>query len=220
MSESTLPVGVKVLGISLIVAGVLIVSSFGAMVLTSRPEPERLEPLPFFEDVTIPDFEGESQSGKPVDASMLDGQVTIVDFFFTHCPLVCPLMSTKMMEQADALKGTDVQLLSVSVDPDNDTPEVMAEFASRYNANEDQWTFARAPIDQVLEIGEAMGFTLQRDASLQVPVSPTETMDNIIHPVSILLIGPDRKVYGRYHYKSPEDLAQLTIDARRLLGQR
>lgn len=214
------PMGVKVLGASLIVAGVLIVSSFGALVLSSRPAPEQMQPLPFFDDAVFPDFEGVSQSNRPVDASMLDGQVTIVDFFFTHCPLVCPMMTSRMMEQAQKLSDTDVQFLSISVDPEHDTPEVMSEFAERYDADEDQWTFAQTPIENVLHIGDVVGFTVHRDEATQVPISPDETMANIIHPVSILLIGPDRKVYGRYHYKSPEDLDELTRDAKRLLEQR
>lgn len=221
MSDQTLPLGVKVLGATVIVAGVLIVCSFGALMLSSRsPAQELMTPLPYFEGVTVPDFEGVTQSNAPIDATMLDGQVTVVDFFFTHCPLVCPLMSTRMMEQAEKLAGTDVQFLSVSVDPENDTPEVMAEFSSRYDADESQWKFVQAPMEQVLNIGDAVGFTVTRDESMQVPLSPDETMANIIHPVTILLIGPDRKVYGRYHYKSDEDLDQLTRDARRLLGQR
>ena len=110
MSES-LPIGVKVLGATLIVAGVLIVSSFGAILLTTRgPAPERLEPLPFFDDAAFPDFEGVSQSNRPVDASMLDGQVTVVDFFFTHCPLVCPLMTSRWIVHGEPPWGLELAL--------------------------------------------------------------------------------------------------------------
>lgn len=222
-----LPLPVKLLGLSLIVAGVLIVASVAGLMLTGEPrdgavaQPARadLQPLDYFGDITFPAFEGVSQTSAAITDDILDGQVTVVDFFFTHCPLICPVMTSRMMEQAEKLAGTNVRFLSISVDPEHDTPAVIAEFAARYSADPDQWTFVRVPPEDVASIADTLGFMVRKNANDQIPVSQDKTMDNIIHPVSMLLIGPDRRIYGRYHYNFPEEMDQLTTDARRLAQQ-
>jgi protein SCO1/2 len=193
--------------------------SLVALAVSGQHSGPKMEPIPYFADVAFPDFEGVSQTAAPVDASILDGRVTIVDFFFTHCPAICPEMSSRMMEQAEALKDSNVKFLSISIDPEHDTPEVMAEFAERYDAKPKQWTFVRTPKETLDQVALTIGFAVQ-ESDEQIQVGPDEVMQNLIHPIDIFLIGPDRKIYGRYYFRSEEDLSKLSADAKRLLAQR
>jgi protein SCO1/2 len=90
----------------------------------------------------VPDFTMTDSTGQPFSRSAIAGKVWVVDFIYTNCPAECPLMSSKMHVVAKKLQGdNDVQLISISVDPERDTPPVLNEFAKRYGAPTPQWTF-------------------------------------------------------------------------------
>lgn len=81
-------------------------------------------------------------TGHPFSRSAIAGKVWVVDFIYTNCPAECPLMSSKMHVVAKKLQGeSDVQFVSISVDPERDTPAVLNEFAKRYGAPTPQWIF-------------------------------------------------------------------------------
>ena len=216
--HGTYPPAFKYLVIATVVAGLAVIGSLAAMTLRhDRQGRPTLEPDPAFAGIGFPSFAGVNQASSPTDATLLDGQVTIVDFMFTHCPLVCPEMSTRMMELNNTLVGSDVKFLSISVDPEHDTPEALAEFADRYQANPKRWTFVRTSPEDLDHVARTLGFALQEGGDVEIPLASGGTMANIIHPTEMFLVGPDRTIYGRYFYKSEDDLAQIVDDARTLL---
>ena len=90
----------------------------------------------------VPDFHMTDSTGRPFSSSQLAGKVWVVDFIYANCPAACPMMSSKMHVVAQKLKDdSDVRIVSISVDPERDTPPVLNEFAKRYGAPTDQWTF-------------------------------------------------------------------------------
>jgi len=81
-------------------------------------------------------------TGHSFASSAIAGKIWVVDFIYTNCPAECPMMSSKMHIVAKKLQGqSDVQILSISVDPERDTPAALTEFARRYGAPTAQWTF-------------------------------------------------------------------------------
>jgi cytochrome oxidase Cu insertion factor (SCO1/SenC/PrrC family) len=90
----------------------------------------------------VPEFSMTDSSGQTFHSGALAGKVWIADFIYTNCPAECPMMTSKMHSVAKQLIGQqDVQLVSISVDPARDTPPVLREFARRYDAPTQQWTF-------------------------------------------------------------------------------
>lgn len=90
------------------------------------------------------DFTLTDQDGQSFTLSSLRGKVVLLDFIFTHCPGPCPLLSLKfsqLQKQLGDRFGTDVILLSVTIDPRHDTPEVLRDYAKRYEANLSGWKF-------------------------------------------------------------------------------
>lgn len=93
-------------------------------------------------DGQVPDFSMTDSNGHRFDRKMLDGSVWVVDFIYTHCPAECPRMTSKMHRLAEHVQGEDnVGLLSISVDPDRDTPAVLSEYALHYGGATAQWHF-------------------------------------------------------------------------------
>ena len=80
-------------------------------------------------------FELVERSGRRVSHADLADRVCIVSFIFTRCQLSCPRISAVMKSLQDRLEGSDALLVSLSVDPRHDTPEVLAEYARRFNAS-------------------------------------------------------------------------------------
>jgi cytochrome oxidase Cu insertion factor (SCO1/SenC/PrrC family) len=90
----------------------------------------------------VPDFALIDQRGRPVRRADLEGKVWIASFIFTNCPDECPLMTAEMARlQSDLAHIDDLRLVSISVDPDRDTPAVLSQYAERFNADSGRWFF-------------------------------------------------------------------------------
>jgi protein SCO1 len=118
----------------------------------------------------VPDETLIDQDGKPFRFSSLRGSAVLVTFIYTRCPLpeFCPRMDAYFAAIQKALAGGrlggPVRLLSVSFDPDFDTPAVLEAHAASVGADPRVWTFATAPSDQVEAWGGRLGLSVIRDA--------------------------------------------------------
>ncbi len=112
----------------------------------------------------VPDFTMTTQEGRTLALSELRGKVVVLTFIYTRCPLpdFCPLMDRKIKELAgkvDAMPGRaeQVRLLSVSFDPEHDTPEVLRKHAQVQGARPPLWTFAVASHDELAKVAGPLG---------------------------------------------------------------
>ncbi len=91
---------------------------------------------------TVPDFSLIERSGRRVTLADLRGKVWIADFMYTHCTDTCPLQSADMARlQAEFSEEPDFRLVSLTVDPAEDTPAVLSEYAARFEADPERWLF-------------------------------------------------------------------------------
>ena len=149
-----------------------------------RPEVPRLTP-----GEAVPDFSMTDQDGKPVKLSNFRGKVVVLTFIYTRCPLpeFCPKMDTKFNELARMIstvrgRSDQVRLLSVSFDPEHDTPEVLKSHAELRGATPPLWRFAVASHDELRKVAEPLG--------LVYGPRPNE----IAHNLSTAVIGPDGRL--------------------------
>ena len=158
----------------------------------------------------IPDFSLTERSGSVVHAADLDGSVWIAGFIFTRCPDVCPALTARMADLQKALAGSPaIHLVSISVDPTHDTPEVLRGYAERAGAKDD-WLFLTGPRDQVaalLKDGFKVAFA--DDGPAEAPIT---------HSDRLVLVDGERRIRGYYHGREAEDLARLRRDAETLRG--
>jgi len=102
---------------------------------------------------TIPYFEFTNQDGKTVTSDDLLGNIYVADFFFVTCPTICPKMTTNMgYIQKKFEDRDDLKFLSMTVNPEHDTPEVLKEYAEKVHANTDSWSFVTGDKDEIYDI--------------------------------------------------------------------
>lgn len=99
----------------------------------------------------VPDFELTDQLNRPTRLTAFRGRVVVIDFIYTRCPLpeVCPRLSANFARLQKRFAGKEVSLLSITLDPQFDTPQVLADYARRWRANPEQWRFLTGDIRPV-----------------------------------------------------------------------
>lgn len=166
-----------------------------------------------YSEFFIPEFTLIDRYNDPITHEVLDGQYTVVDFFFTSCPLWCPGMTQSMRLVQQATYGTDLRFMSISIDGDVDDPAALDQYAEAYGCDEERWDFATGDPEIVRTmVMEGLKFDLGD------PSENEESGRLINHPTRLILLGPDRRVIGLYRYDDPDEVDRLIADAKRLVG--
>ena len=160
--------------------------------------------LPIMGRVT--DFQLQDQSGATMKLADMDDKVWVVDFIFTSCAGVCLKMSRSMSGlQRDFAGIEEVHFVSITVDPERDSPEVLATYAKKYEANHDQWHFLTGSIEDIKKLsieGFLMGFG--------------DEMIN--HSSRFILVDREGNLRGFYTGTEPEEVDRLRTDIETLRG--
>ena len=143
----------------------------------------------------VPAFALVDQDERPFTSDALRGRVTVAGFMFTTCPSTCPKISRAMhslQERYKQHKIADVQLVSFTVDPENDTPAVLKTYAGHLGADEASWRFVTGPVDamRALVVG---GFSTAMDKQVGA-----HGMVDIAHTTKLALIDGDGNLRGYY----------------------
>ncbi|SVD91892.1 uncharacterized protein METZ01_LOCUS444746 [marine metagenome] len=156
---------------------------------------------------TVPEFSFTDSHNETISKNDMMGKVWVADFIFTTCNMACPVMTGNMNLVHKAFKENDgVRIVSISVYPEYDTPEVLTEYASRYNANTDRWHFLTGPEELVKEIIKN-GFKIG------------DYEDIIFHSEKFALVDQQGQIRGYYNGMKTEEMTQLKTDIKKLLGQ-
>ncbi len=89
----------------------------------------------------VPDFELTDQNSKKITNKDMLGKVYLVEFFFSKCPTICPVMNTNMRALEEEVNDSDFGIVSISIDPENDTPEALKQHAKRIGVKSPNWHF-------------------------------------------------------------------------------
>lgn len=154
----------------------------------------------------VPEFELQDQDGRPFRLETMRGKIWVAGFFFTTCPSVCPKISRAMLDlqQRYARNGVDVELVSFSVDPDNDTPAVLKRYAENLGADESRWRFVtgdRAAME-ALVVG---GFKTAMDRATR---TDKIEMYDIAHSEKLALIDGAGGIRGFYGVRRPKGIPE------------
>lgn len=184
-----------------------------ALLVACSPS-ERKDSAPPLEDYgDVPAFALRDQTGAELTEAWLRGKVTIVDFIFTRCDTICPALSLKFARLEEQTKdlGDEVQLLSFSVDPAYDTPEVLAAYAAKFDADPARWRFVTGEPAAIERLVTGPFMTAMDRAGTTPSGAP-----DIRHGGHFLLVGPDLTIRGVYDSNDPPRLEAVAKDARRL----
>lgn len=151
--------------------------------------------LPIYD--TVPYFTLTERSGKSVSLSDLKGQVWVADFIFTNCADICPMMSMRMKDLQENAAANGIRLVSFSVDPDRDTPEVLKSYAEQYGAQGERWLFLTGKEQYIHQLA-LKGFHLG-----------VEKENPILHSNKFVLIDRRGRIRGYYESGTPEGKSEL-----------
>jgi protein SCO1/2 len=171
----------------------------------------RAAPLPELGHVGA--FSLRDQGGAEVSADSLRGKVWVADFFFTRCPTICPRITRRMraLQVAASDAKQPLSLVSFSVDPENDTPPVLLDYARRYEAELGSWSFLTGELETVKRT-VVDGFKLALDGK----PDPSAANGGIIHGSHLVLVDPSLTIRGYYRSDDDDAMKQLLTDAARL----
>ena len=153
----------------------------------------------------IPDFRLTDQAGQPFDSAALNGKIWVADFIFTTCTGPCPRMSS-LMRQVQSL-SPDARLVSFTVDPDRDTPPVLATYAKRFHAESGRWFFLtgdRPALD-----------TLARNAFKLGNVDGT-----LNHSTRLILVDRQGRIRGYYGTSDESPVTAVARDIKHLVKEK
>lgn len=158
----------------------------------------------------VPAFELVADDGAAVTLDDLHGTPWVANLIFTRCRLSCPLLTERMEGLARRLpERVEARLVSVSVDPAHDTPEVLAAYAAEYRVAGREWLFLTGEVDAVLALARD-GFRLGVD--LDPPAEQASPEEPILHSTRMVLVDAEGRIRGYYDAFEPGQLDRLSRD--------
>jgi cytochrome oxidase Cu insertion factor (SCO1/SenC/PrrC family) len=159
---------------------------------------------------SVPPFQLVNQNDAVFGSNELAGKIWIADFVFTSCPGPCPIISTRMSELQKPLRKTDVHLISFSVDPEKDTPEVLRRYAEKLKAEPARWDFLTGSKQAIYNLSKD-GFKLavSDDPDARIPV----------HSTRLVLVDRHGIIRGYYDALEPDGVTKVLADANHLLRE-
>ncbi len=152
------------------------------------------------------------RSGDSLNLTDLRGDVLVVDFFFTTCKGQCPMMTARMMALQDTLTGVDgVRLVSITVDPETDTPQQLRKFAANYHADSVRWLFLRSSKQEVRDLAHNTFMLSVSDSK--------DPKEPVTHSNRFMLVDKSGTVRGYYDSFDPRMQARLVKDIEALLHE-
>lgn len=161
----------------------------------------------------IPLFAFTNQEGNIITNDFIAGKIAVVDFFFTNCTSICPMLSSQMARLQHSVKSENldnqVVFLSHTVDPKNDTPQALKAYADRMGADYSNWNFVT---------GNEEDIYWQAKEGYKLTAFPSDTAQGgFFHTDQIALIDQEGKIRGYYDGTSTKAVDQLFTDLHLLL---
>ncbi len=208
---------------------VLVVPGFLYYLLTSQGK-NRYKPLPIFGPKLLaktthrikgknipdtifhilPDFKLTDQNGKPVSLKTFDDKIFVVGFFYTHCPDVCKLMN-KNISFLDSIyaKNKMVDFVSITVDPERDSVEVLKNYTKNFKPLSAKWLFLTGDTSSIYNLARK-GFLVN---ALRV------NKDEFIYSDKLVLIDQNKRIRGYYTGASTDEVNRLDDEIKVLISE-
>jgi protein SCO1/2 len=157
----------------------------------------------------IGDFKLINQQGNKSTTEEWRGKIVVANFFFTHCPVICPKMTANLKKLQETFAGNEnLMLVSFSVDPQRDSVAELKKYTERFYINESNW--------QLLTGSKKEIYRLARK-SFQVVATDGDGGDNdFIHSDQLILIDSKKRIRGYYEGTEKKEIAQLIRDIKKL----
>ena len=177
------------------------------------------QPLPVFgnepgskQDHRVGEFNLADQQGKSSTLDQWKGKIVVADFFFTHCPTICPKMTDNLSKiQSTFLENDDIMIRSFTVDPERDSVGRMKIFAEERNINYNKW--------QLLTGDKKQLYKLARNSFKIVATDGDGGPGDFIHSENLVLVDRKQRIRGYYDGTSEKETEQLIKDIKKLYDE-
>lgn len=159
----------------------------------------------------IPPFRFIDQMGHVVDTTTISGRIYVVDFFFTHCPSICPRMKAELHKVYEKYGDKGVLILSHSIDPERDTIPALRKYAEKLNIDNNKW---------FLLTGEHDSIYAMADRYLAFAKEDKDSPGGFVHDGNFILIDKKRHIRGYYDGTTDEGTEKLMNDIELLLHEK
>ena len=164
-------------------------------------------------DHKIADFKFTNHNREVITQKDYENYIYVADFFFTTCPTICPKMTDNMVWLQEQLKNNpEVKLLSFSVTPDIDTPEILKEYALEKGVNDSKWNLVTGDKKEI--------YYLARKSYLAVKTGKPEDIYDMVHTENFILVDKNKRIRGFYdgtNLDQPSDDDTKTKNMQQLL---
>lgn len=162
-------------------------------------------------DHVIGDFRLVNQDGQAVTADQWKGKMVVVNFFFTHCPVICPKM-TANLKQVDAVAPQEVRIASFTVDPARDSIAQLKAYAERFELDTERWDLLTGPKSDL--------YRLARKSFLLSVAAGDGGENDFIHSDQLVLIDRKSRIRGYYSGIDAKEVQQLLRDINKLKNEK
>jgi protein SCO1/2 len=153
----------------------------------------------------IVDFSLTNQNNETVTHSDYDGHIYVADFFFTTCPSICPIMTDNMVHLQSMLNDLpEVKLLSFSVTPAIDTPQVLQAYAEKKGVDQNRWNLVTGDKKEIYNLARKSYLVVQEDGS--------GDEHDMIHTENFVLVDASRRIRGFYDGTQRDVMDQILAD--------
>lgn len=165
---------------------------------------------------TIQKFSFTDQMNQAFGSKELEGKVYVVEYFFTTCGTICPMMNAQMQRVQQAFKGEkSFHIVSFTVDPDVDTVAQLKRYAESHLADDKQWHFLTGKKEDLYRLARRSFFVLKpAEAANQGDVGL-----DFIHTNNFVLIDRKKRIRGYYDGTNTNEVDKLIVDIQKLLEE-
>ena len=173
-------------------------------------------PLPVLRTISSMDLV--DQEGEPVNLQTFRGQPWFANIIFTRCPGPCARMTQKMRQLQEALpaEASEVQLVSLTTDPDFDTPEVLSQYARKFQADTRSWKFLTGTKEEIVRVSTQEWLLVMLEKGEAERESPN---DIFLHSTLTVLMDGLGRIRGTYEILEEGQLEEALADLQRLLQE-
>lgn len=145
-----------------------------------------------YEVMEVPSFELTNQNQEIISQSDMLGKVYLVEFFFSNCPTICPVMKTNLMEINEEINHPDFGIISITIDPKRDTPIALKVQRDRLKIQNPNWHFLTGDRDYIYDLSKEFNIYIGKDYT---------TAEGLNHSGKLALVDKNGKIRSRYNEK-------------------
>ncbi|WP_109615757.1 SCO family protein [Sediminitomix flava] len=159
---------------------------------------------------TIPSFSLVSQKGDTITENSFEGKIYVTDFFFTSCQGICPQMTSNMKIIQDEFENdNEILLLSHSITPRKDSPQMLKAYAQKKGIDDDKWILATGNRIDIYELGRK-GYFIEKDLGIN------KGPNDFLHSPNFVLVDKEKHIRGIYNGLNSNAVQQLITDIKTL----